>query len=203
MGDHNGGGGRGVRVVAGRTAGNGYMSFKNDRAALTFMDQEYGDQLVGLSTYDMEGVQAYVNGDYARINNYLRREEPNALFFPDEIADLDMAFRKPGAVLRHDLTVTRAFGEYNQDLRRLKTGDTFTDAGFVSTTILPAGLDWGIGDTNVKIRVPKGTKALWTRSIALHPEESELLLGRGVTFRVVGFERQSQQPILEVIGQRR
>jgi hypothetical protein len=193
--------GRG-RNGAGRMGRNdqNFLRFDTDDAAFAFMDQAYARQLDNLSVFALEGIEAYTHGKYEKINGYLRGQL--ALFSqPTEIKDLDSAFSTESAVLKHDLVTVRDFGDKLSDLATLKTGEIFTDPGFVSVSILPHGSGWFFQDKLVEVRLHKGTKALWVANLSKYKEEGELVVARGSAYRVIKQGANGSMPILEVIGQ--
>lgn len=70
----------------------------------------------------------------------------------------------------------------------LKAGDTFTDLGFMSTS-LNAGVSEGFGEgTFFTIRVPKGAKGAYVDLVSSCPGEKELLLQAGTKMRILRVE---------------
>ena len=74
-------------------------------------------------------------------------------------------------------------------------GSTFVDEGFVSTTI---SRDFGYG-FDMAIRIPKGSKALYTDPFN-QESEGEVLIGRGSKFKVLAVDRKRKQMIVELVG---
>jgi len=72
-----------------------------------------------------------------------------------------------------------------------RTGKTFTDNGFVSTTASPRVLrDRFSGDTKLSIKVPAGSKAIRMMSDTVEGlDEREILLPAGTKFKVVSDRR--------------
>lgn len=65
-------------------------------------------------------------------------------------------------------------------------GRTFTDRGFMSTTITPSALNDLEHDLVFEIEAPKGTKMLFARRAAVHPEEDEMIIAPGTKFKITG-----------------
>jgi len=84
--------------------------------------------------------------------------------------------------LPRPIEVYRGIGSH---FDRFKAGSKFTDKSFVSTTTDP---HWarGFGGTVMRIRVPAGTRAVRMANRSSDPPESEILLHRGLRFRVIG-----------------
>ena len=138
------------------------------------------------------------NGMYAAINKVLRQGGTLPRQRQEVLDGLDAAFKLDSSVLQHNLTVYRGFGDYSQKMAGLQAGDTFTDNGFVSTSVLPS-LTWG--DTRlVEIRVKPGARAVWAAPHAIQPNEGELIINRGSRFRVVASATNTSPMVLEVLS---
>lgn len=152
------------------------------------------DQIrTALDEYGGEGPDSYegINDALRGGGTFGREMTPSRQTGVDNI---DAAMREtPGAP--QDLLVYRqargpdAFGGTNDDWfgpkgRGDMTGLTWRDKGFVSTG---AGTQWAQSEqVTMHIRVPAGTKALsYTRPDGGGLDKDEILLDRGLTFRVV------------------
>jgi len=134
-------------------------------------------------------LQSYVTQGYAAINAVLRGKRKSDESADKVIKALDSLFddAKP---LDRDIEVYRGMtGNTAGKLRDLEVGATFSDAAFVSTSTDKTAADFfatgGHGDkagarVSFVIKVPKGTKA-----IEGEKQEAELILKRGVRFKVI------------------
>ena len=154
---------------------------------------------VRLSTDERTSVNWYSGVGHDKINNALRG---NAKMDQDT---LDRTTGNIDRVMKRNRTsadVELHRGMLSEDeaghahLASLKPGQTYTDKGYVSTTTdKGTAKNFGYGgkgqDTttavSMDIRVPKGTPALHMGSARPHQgiDESEVLLGRNLTYRVV------------------
>ncbi|MGL4177892.1 MAG: ADP-ribosyltransferase [Dermatophilaceae bacterium] len=63
-------------------------------------------------------------------------------------------------------------------------GKTFGDPTYLSTTLGPPAPMFQHHEAILHLVVPTGTPALWMANVAADPGERELLLGRGLTYRI-------------------
>lgn len=78
------------------------------------------------------------------------------------------------------------------------TGKTFTDKAFVSTTSNPR-VATDFGNTQLRIKVPQGTKALRLGDTdKTNKKEDEILLDRGLEFKVTKDQKIGDQRVLDV-----
>ena len=200
MGKHTSGGGRKIRL--GRVASPSLsptLSFDNDSAALSFMNENYPSRLPYKASESIYLYTSNQNGMYAAINGALRNGKVGDLPRQrKEVLDgLDAAFRLDSSVISHSLSAYRGFGAYSQKMATMRAGDTFTDNGFVSASVLPS-LTWG-DSRLVEIRVKPGTRAVWAAPHAIQPNEGELILNRGSRFRVVSPATNTAPMVIEVL----
>lgn len=200
MGKHTSGGGRKSRL--GRVASSSLsptLSFDNDSAALAFMNENYPSRLPYKASESIYLYTSNQNGMYAAINGALRNGKVGDLPRQrKEVLDgLDAAFRLDSSVISHSLSAYRGFGAYSQKMATMQAGDTFTDNGFVSASVLPS-LTWG-DSRLVEIRVKPGTRAVWAAPHAIQPNEGELILNRGSRFRVVSPATNTAPMVIEVL----
>jgi hypothetical protein len=147
-----------------------------DKVALT----AFGDKL---SPEEIAAAKYYTGPGYAPINSALRTggtPPPAANFY---MSKLDQALSK--STVAEDQTAFRGVWGGDWLPKSFAPGDTITDAGYVSTAVDPNGkYD---GDTQMVIRVPKGTHAIDLDGSGLthHANEKELLLPRGTKMRVI------------------
>jgi len=82
-------------------------------------------------------------------------------------------------------------------MRQLKPGDEFTDKGFVSTSLV----SWEAFKerVNVRITIPKGSRAAYLEDLTENKGEFEMLLARGSTFRVESSEARDDRLFLNVV----
>lgn len=122
--------------------------------------------------------------DYSDINDPLRNGEGVPNNWRDDVRNLDNALNR-GRV-QQDIIVYRDLRQ--SPLDNLRPGQTYTEKGYVSTSL---DKDLGFVDgrtTSVQIRVPKGAKGgyLPSKSDAKkYVSQKELLLARNTKFRVV------------------
>lgn len=153
---------------------------------------EYGEvsraSVSSLNPAETRAVGTYSAAGYSDINGYLRGKKTlSELEFlePKEvkgaITALDQAIAKNA--LNRDVVLYRGFGEGAPEI---KVGQAITDKGFISTTIAEeeARLKaWG--GMLAEIKVPAGQPVLAFDGASIMPDEFELLLPRGTSFRVV------------------
>lgn len=137
-----------------------------------------------LNPTEMAALSTYVSPQFEAINAALRRGETSAV-----TGHLDAAISK--SRLDSPSFVRRGVMRFPQ----VATGDTFTDAGYVSTTkSFEKAMDFASREVNqpgclMHIKVPAGHPALDVDGNVIKPEdEGEILLGRNTTFRVTHVE---------------
>jgi hypothetical protein len=86
-----------------------------------------------------------------------------------------------------DASLFRRVGATGEGAPKLKVGSTFTDKGYVSTTVKPATG----GDFAMRIKAPASTKGAYIESATYKRGEQEFLLPRNTSFRVTGVLRQT------------
>lgn len=135
---------------------------------------------------EQEALQNYAVSSHYDLNSYFRdgggKGEPDL----DQIARrIESAFAK-AAPLPADIFVYRAL--YTQHAKKFKPGGVYSDKAFVSTSLLAkhaAGVYDGDPVTVLKLRVPKGTKALYLDDGMTGKErELEVLLPRNIKLKI-------------------
>lgn len=138
-----------------------------------------------LNSEDAQRVRYYTGDGFSNLNNRIRTGTTDAADLKGAAA-LDKIIGRSTAPT--DLTVMRGVREAPPGL---KVGSTFTEKGFTSTTTDAAQAKGYAGATDpgraiYRIKVPAGTPALSTKGLSDNAIESEVLLGSGKTYRVVG-----------------
>lgn len=165
----------------------------------------YFDEESPISNIELTALRSYINYGGADINNSLRgRNQQTTMTFhrptgkvvvpmTTMIAGMDQAFREYSVELPADTILYRGVGGDSRDetFADMKVGDEFVDKGFISTSgdekIAKrfAKRESGMhGSTVIKIRAPKGLRAIFPDPFYTGGE-TEILLARGTRFRVV------------------
>lgn len=164
-----------------------------------FIDNEYNK----LSPQEMKAIRRYTDEEYVDINNVLRQNaldiaEPK---LKDRIQHLTDALNK--ASLPFPMKLQRGTSE--KEVRALssqlgkadlKVGDVFTFKGFTSTG---AAKDTGFSERPVQfnIAVPKGAKGLYVEHITENPCENEVILQRGLRFKLYSVRESGHKKIYD------
>lgn len=126
-----------------------------------------------LTSQQVDAIQSYTGSGYLSINRSLRYGSSHDV--SSRVAGLDGSMRPVPFDVRvvRNVSNTDVFGTH--DMSQL-VGTVFTDPGYMSTTIQPAGV-FG-GDVQMIIDVPKGSMARYVQNISSHKSEYEMLLAR-------------------------
>jgi hypothetical protein len=163
-----------------------------------------------LTAAEQDALDFYQGGAFTLVNGRLRGTSPWAQregTAPDRVdggvAGLDSVMGRSRT--RENLESYRGMVFSDRDAaswefaQRLQPGATFRDDGFMSTTIDRQVIQGFSGSSygeqgpgriamDVRVRVPAGTPAIYYNALRPdgNPDERELLLGRGLTYRVIG-----------------
>lgn len=164
---------------------------------------------LGLTDDEEYAISKYAAGGYADLNASLR--SPSWVPDPDELLDLDMTEAEYRAMLTErtkiidtvmartpvpdDVVVWRGIGpEVLGPDPSAAVGRVLTEKAYMSTSVGPMPkLDRLIvgeqKDVYLRIAVPEGTPGYFSRNLSAYKEENELLLGRGLQYRITGATR--------------
>ncbi|RPH36304.1 MAG: hypothetical protein EHM90_02310, partial [Chloroflexi bacterium] len=169
---------------------------------------------VGLSQTEFDALNSYAGGHYGYLNGKLRGSDTW------QADALDMAgWETPGEVDEWISAIDAAMartpvpepvvvwrGIDSAGLNGLTPeqaiGKTFNEKGYMSTSAGPmpdldqtfSGVDY---DMHLRLTVPDGTPAYYTRNISAFPDENELLLGHGLDFKVTGATKVDDEWIID------
>lgn len=152
----------------------------------------YYDLTSNCDVIDCEALNMYTHSGYDVVNRKLRfgSYADSAYEFEWKDAEvnklltgLDKSFQNAPTV-PSNLIAYR--GVNSRLFDNLAVGDSFTDKGFVSTSIDPAQTMSG---WQMEIRIPAGTKGIYIEQVSNVASEMELLLNRGTRFRVLEIQR--------------
>jgi hypothetical protein len=169
-------------------------------------------------TGDGSGPMIYSGGSYDAINNQLRGDAQSDLMpigptggdWDDVIAHADKLFDEVPP-LTQNVVLSRKVGSdggaFPKSPPPMTPGAVFTDHGYVSTS---KSRDVWSGPVQMEVRVPKGMKVLDLNHTtgSNHPSELEVLLPRGVRYRVIsdgpalhysGAGQQNRHIVVEVL----
>jgi hypothetical protein len=153
---------------------------------------------------EKRSIKRYVANGYQRINNDLRVQRGNLDNIRpgvvEHIQNLDAVTHDH--TLPQPITVYRGINQWGlRDMGGLKEGQTFTDYGFVSTTMSRPIAEKRIGPGGALIQMDllKGQRGAAIKGINLEGEsEQEILLPRGQRYRVTRIDRSGDMPIVHV-----
>lgn len=177
------------------------LTFQTGEAADAWARAAYGDSefvkfqgqvptsgvAAELPPAELKAIQDYSTSGYHDLNRYLRGLEPEN-FTPAElearfVGPMDSALaRQP---LPEDVLLTRTteYGAFpTADLDSL-VGQTFTERGYMSTALGPSPR-LGNYPVEMHITAPRGTPAFYVESVSRISGEHEMVLGRGLNYRI-------------------
>lgn len=181
MGRGSGGGGRGGGGGGGGASEEKFAQFTSTEAADAWaMDNAPG--LNDLSDKERGSIEYYTARGYGPINEYLRSDGDVSISknANSNLKRIDDAMSKPDAIVQKPFTAYRGWG--GDFFASKPVGSTFTDNGFVSTSVNP-NHRWG--GSVATVRVPTGSRGRYIKTSSKYPEEMEFLANRGQTYRVV------------------
>jgi len=153
-----------------------------------------------LTRYERRSIDYYTRAHYRDINEHLRGDKNPSAFkqaaVEDRIQAIDSAIGQ--FQLENDIVVHR--GDSSNLYSRLSSGDIITKEAFTSTSLdMSVAQDFAGFTTGhmSEIRVPRGTPSLYIGTNSGAVPESELLLGRGLQYRVI--EQSARHTVLEVV----
>ena len=186
---------------AGKVGGGSVVDMSEnfvDGASVESQLQEQSDIAFGrFSDEEKKAVEDYVDFSYQPINGYLRGHEKRTRVpgfdAQEAISHLDSAMDKFD--LTEDVIVYR--GDSIDIFAGRNVGDELVIPQFMSTSINTEYAQDFNGPFFAEIRVPRGTKSLYLGNNSQLPEESELLLSRGLRYKVI--DRTGNTTVLEVV----
>jgi hypothetical protein len=163
-------------------------TFRDNDEASEYGAREWNDYAENLPQSQKDSIHNYTREteypNYKDHNGYLRGSEPGTPEVLHDIAEIDKAMA--GHPVPEDVVVTRGtnLGHLGMDAPDM-VGQTFHDPAYMSTSLGgPAGA-FDSKEAILHLNVPAGTPALWVEKVsAFGGGERELLLGRGMSYRV-------------------
>jgi hypothetical protein len=130
---------------------------------------------------------SYYAQDSRGFNGPLRSGTAMTGDYPEGLSRMDKVFKD--ASLSHDIEAFRSVSPELYAAISERVGGVFTDKGFVSTSASPNFIKeqaMGKGDTSVRVKMPKGSKALPIAHVAKgnFKGQAEILIDRDSTFKV-------------------
>ncbi len=212
MGRGRGGAGQAKRD---RTS-EGYATASTEQEA----NQIFGEQTAAVLDQEAQDViDEYINDNYYYINDRLRNganernsersrarelEYMPSMTTDQSIAAMDRIMASSAAIVQRPFVAARAWGDGARSLLTMREGMVFADPGFVSTSAL-AGYrhDGAPVSSMVQIQVPKGARGIYVGSIGFGGgAETEFILNRGTSFRVVKAATATSPLVVEVVRKR-
>jgi hypothetical protein len=164
-----------------------------------------------LPSTQASAVKSYTGGGYRDVNLTLRTGSSGGTTVTNKIKNITKAleskpipdnvvsFRGAGNTELQDI-LTKAGIDLNAPVEQL-IGREYNDWGFLSTSVAPQG---GFGGAlRLEVHVPAGTPGAYLQWISNYASEYELLLQRGLRYRILGVERSGgvTKLIVQVVGQ--
>ena len=174
-----------------------------DRRAEQELQAQSDNTFDSLSGAEFESVKLYTGVLYADINSYLRGTRD---FTETERSTLDTHIQNIDSAMDqfnlNDDTIVLRGDNFNPYISS-NQGDVITLEAFTSTTLNRETAEEFAGREGhlTEIRVPRGTRCIYIGNNTMAVDgggESELLLGRGLQYRIV--ETSNNRTILEVLG---
>lgn len=139
---------------------------------------------------ERKAIEAYTGSAYTHINEHVSGGSPSTSpTILSYVKHLDQLMNRSRT--SEDMILNRGFspsygaaqrsGMTAEQWLKLKPGDVFHDKGYISTS---ASHGFG-GMVRLKIRAPKGTRAIRASAFSVHSSENEVLLHRKTNFRVL------------------
>lgn len=125
----------------------------------------------------------YTGSGYRGLNAWLRGIPPYQNFYTGPLDTLKTYSKQLSQSMRAVDKQFTVFRGSNAKLSDFKVGNLWSDKGFTSTSINPAG-GFG-GNVRFKIICPPGTKGMYIGRKSSHPGENEFLLDKNTQFRVL------------------
>ena len=192
-----GGGGNSGKKAA---AAGEPRKFKGQKDRIAWQQKTFGDDGDDMpinfggskaTPVERESLRDYAGEAYTDINDGLRGGPMKAMD-PATRAKVKVL---DGVIKKNQLPETaQVYRGLSAQLTKVKVGDTFTDKGFMSTSMDPA-IASGFADGVVfRIKVPKGTNAALIGNKTPVAgggagSEEEILLGRGTKIKVTGYKK--------------
>ncbi|MFI6578831.1 ADP-ribosyltransferase [Nocardiopsis sp. NPDC050513] len=181
-----------VRVAEARIS-EGAETFASDRTAIEYGNSHWNEYVNGLSEDHQRALSGYSaspphSPNYTDYNDYLRSpyDDPPA-WLEGDLRLIDEALG--GRPLPNDVVVSRGtgLGHLGVDPWELTGGNfTYTNKGYLSTSLGSVPGLYQSKEAVLHLRVPAGTPALWMPEVSRSgAAERELLLGRGIEYRIV------------------
>jgi hypothetical protein len=188
----------GQHILIGKGGGGGGRSFGSKKEATEYLNGNEGLNPT-LSSEEDEALEWYKGEGFDTINQDMR----NAGYSEDDRADFIEATLARGKTTT-DMTVWRGLDSELEEFEGDMTGAVFSDAAFLSTSLVEGVASAHSDGLVMEIRVPKGTPAInmerwgvtgWAEG------EAELLLKNGLNFRVISDsgEWDDRQMVVEVV----
>lgn len=161
-----------------------------------------GSHTIGMTAAEKAAVGYYTGSGYTPMNQFLRHGKVssyNQTTVIKHINNLDEAFKKAPELTKSITTYrglsggTKLFGPVGS-----KVGKTFTDDGYGSTATNPTKA-FG-GDVKLRVHIPAGTRIIRPgQAGTFGDQESEFLLARGTTYRIMRDEVVGNRRLIDVV----
>lgn len=153
---------------------------------------------------EVDELRRYSGGAYQNVNKFLRTGQvgpANRAPTQDVIQGVDAAMKRsrlPSDVIVHRGISTDALGvKSGADLQAL-VGKTLQDKGYMSTALGGTKDQFARAQVQMRLRVPKGTGAIYLDPFSQFKGERELLLQRGLRYRITSVKYDSRKGVWRV-----
>lgn len=153
-----------------------------------------------LTTNQRKSLKDYTRSGYVDINRTLRGLQPTSPKIDNRIKAIDHAllkFKSP-----YDFTVWRGTElknfKYGLKNGKLAIGASYSDKGYLSTSLVRAGTI-GFGyDALIRIQTPAGNYGAPVYKLSPYENEEEYLLKRGTKFVVTGIKKEKHRTVITI-----
>lgn len=137
------------------------------------------------------GLEHYTGGNFRPMNRWLRGQNPTITEEDKRAIERASAGMRPSTenILLHRGTGFEQFGHVDAETIWGLTGKLVQDKGFLSTSV--GGRAAFSGQVMMEVECPKGTPMAYVDHISKHSGENEMLLQKGLYYRVLRIEKKT------------